>query len=127
ENKGAVANGTVLIYDIKDNRWVTQYKPFSATTVAPGPLTPTGSNSSQPSSSGGINAAAIGGGVAGAVVLGLVVSFFIYRRRKQSNQKKEPDGDPSSLSTKPPLSPYEPPLLSSRPTNIISQHEFTNM
>ncbi|KAG0198325.1 hypothetical protein BGX33_012425 [Mortierella sp. NVP41] len=132
DNNGAIVNGTVLVYDIKDDRWVTQYKPFSAPSPTQGPPTSTGSipspdNSGQPSSSGGINTAAIGGGVAGAVVLGLAVSFFIYRRRKQSNQKKEPDGDPSSLSTKPSLPPYQPPLLPSRPTNVISQHEFTNM
>ncbi|KAF9089939.1 hypothetical protein BGX29_011790 [Mortierella sp. GBA35] len=139
DNNGVVVNGTVLVYDIKGDRWVTQYKPFSATNVTPGPPIPTGSNPSQPSPSGGNNAAAIGGGVAGAVVLSLVVGLFVYRRRKQSNQKNgsrpldrrldsaRPDGDFSSLSAKPSLPPYQPPLLSSRPTNIINQQEFTKM
>ncbi|KAF9911669.1 hypothetical protein EC991_002787 [Linnemannia zychae] len=97
-----VLDGIPLIYNMKDDRWVTQYTPY----VAPNAVNSTGTHSgllpiptgtgpttppapSEPPAPPGPNVGAIAGGAAGAVVVGLLVGFFFYRRRKLASFNKE--------------------------------------
>ncbi|KAF9133808.1 hypothetical protein BGW39_008851 [Mortierella sp. 14UC] len=104
DRERVVLDGTPLIYNMKNNQWVTQYTPYGASTNGDKPTgtqsgslpIPTGTGQTTPP---GSNVGAIAGGAAGVVALGLLIGFFFYRRHKQvtSNRNGPVPSSPDTL------------------------------
>ncbi|KAF9144702.1 hypothetical protein BGX30_011723 [Mortierella sp. GBA39] len=117
-NYTVLLNNAPLIYNIREDKWVTQFSPILPTD---GPPTPTprsstssgsipGPTNSTPNTTtpSGSNTAAIGGGVAGGIVVLGLLMFLFYRRRKQVSSKTEDTSDSSETPLDGPAH-YAPP------------------
>ncbi|KAK3841806.1 MAG: hypothetical protein J3R72DRAFT_524111 [Linnemannia gamsii] len=75
---------TPLIYNIRTNRWTTQFVRNADTTTTvsdPGATNPGGGGDDD-----GGDGAAIGGGIAGAVVVVVIIVYLFVRRRRQQKE-----------------------------------------
>lgn len=73
ENNNIVKDAVPIIYDIRNNKWTTQFKRFTGAD-ATGPTNPSMSAVVP-------NMAVIGGSIAGTVVVVVLVGFFFHRKR----------------------------------------------
>ncbi|KAG0279864.1 hypothetical protein BGZ95_012031 [Linnemannia exigua] len=108
DGNGQLAPGSMLIYNIATNQWVTDYAPPASYPKTPDPLLPpggliptststptptptptTGSGDEKP----GSNLAAIIGAIIAALVLvAVIIGYILYRRRQRQRKCKE-EGD----------------------------------
>ncbi|KAG0257211.1 hypothetical protein DFQ27_005258 [Actinomortierella ambigua] len=96
----------VLIYQISQNAWVSNYQPSEAyfepepsQATAPAVPTPTEKNDSPPPEPTSNNTGAIAGGVAGAVIVVLALAGFFLWRRKKQQQVNAAGGQHKPLAT----------------------------
>ncbi|KAG0283559.1 hypothetical protein BGZ96_012043 [Linnemannia gamsii] len=89
-----VASGDVMIYNMENDKWVTNYSPPawyldpSATTTASG-SDPSSTQSSGEKDGNGGNVGAIVGGVVGGLALIAGVLFIFFRRRKEHRRRND--------------------------------------
>ncbi|KAI7827543.1 hypothetical protein BC939DRAFT_475146 [Gamsiella multidivaricata] len=93
DSTNTAAPAAVLIYDLNNNAWITQYTPPASYVAARASETisssPNATSTSSPSNDGSSssNAGATAGGVvAGVAVLCAGVLFFVFRRRQQQHK-----------------------------------------